>query len=142
MEEVKSKCDAIARRHPNLFASFGLAGMTGLWCLLFWMVFAESAFGCETFAFDWNLVEPITYFLGYSVVWFGVVFYYFTGQEYSYDSVRDIMAKRKREKLYAQHSFDMDKFLELQETVSRNERRIEELDVLQRYTGATRVTDA
>ena len=56
LQVVKDRCDELARKHPNIFATAGMAGMAGLWCLLFWMVFAESAFGCETFAFDWNLV--------------------------------------------------------------------------------------
>ena len=56
LEKVKEACDEVARKHPDKFATLGMMGMTGLWCLLFWMVFAESMFGCETFAFDWNLV--------------------------------------------------------------------------------------
>ncbi|KAJ9446115.1 hypothetical protein DIPPA_27866 [Diplonema papillatum] len=79
LDAIKSKIDEVARRHPDHFAGAGVVGMVGLWGLLFWMVFGEAVFGGETFVFDWNLVEPITYFLGYSIVWFGVVFYYFTG---------------------------------------------------------------
>eukprot|EP01064_Diplonema_japonicum_P021743 TRINITY_DN3130_c2_g1_i1.p1 TRINITY_DN3130_c2_g1~~TRINITY_DN3130_c2_g1_i1.p1 ORF type:complete len:286 (+),score=56.80 TRINITY_DN3130_c2_g1_i1:57-860(+) len=137
MEEKKVKCDEVASRYPNRFGNIGMAGMTGLWCLLFWMVFGESVFGCETFAFDWNLVEPITYFLGYSVVWFGVVFYYLTGQEYTYDNVRDMMEMRKKMKLYAAEGLDIEKYTELKTRVAQHEAEISEIAGLKATTKAS-----
>eukprot|EP01059_Diplonema_ambulator_P031842 TRINITY_DN598_c0_g11_i1.p1 TRINITY_DN598_c0_g11~~TRINITY_DN598_c0_g11_i1.p1 ORF type:complete len:280 (+),score=21.52 TRINITY_DN598_c0_g11_i1:57-896(+) len=128
IEEKKLKCDEIAARYPNRFGNIGMAGMTSLWCLLFWMVFGESVFGCEFFAFDWNLVEPITYFLGYSVVWFGVVFYYLTGQEYTYDNVRDMMEAKKRAKLYAAESIDVEEYLKLKHGITEHELKIAEIE--------------
>eukprot|EP00754_Rhynchopus_humris_P044886 Rhum_TRINITY_DN4454_c0_g1::Rhum_TRINITY_DN4454_c0_g1_i1::g.14443::m.14443/K20858/MCU; calcium uniporter protein, mitochondrial len=130
LEKVKEACDEVARKHPDKFATLGMMGMTGLWCLLFWMVFAESMFGCETFAFDWNLVEPITYFLGYSLVWFGVVFYYFTGQEYTYDTVRDLLEQNKRAKLYANANFDLAHFESLRDEVAQGEKKAKELTAI------------
>lgn len=49
--------------------------------------------------FDWNLVEPMTYFLGYTPVWMGVVMYYATGQEFTYDTCRSLLYGWRRRKL-------------------------------------------
>eukprot|EP01060_Flectonema_neradi_P001716 TRINITY_DN11043_c0_g1_i2.p1 TRINITY_DN11043_c0_g1~~TRINITY_DN11043_c0_g1_i2.p1 ORF type:complete len:274 (+),score=55.62 TRINITY_DN11043_c0_g1_i2:95-916(+) len=134
LETIKEECDKIAAKHPDLFANFGLVGMASLWGILFWMVFAESVFGAETFAFDWNLVEPITYFLGYTVIWFGVVFYYFTGQEYTYDNVRDMMEQRKKMKLYSSKGLNIDEYNTMKADLEKMEQAVSELTCIKEST--------
>ena len=72
-------------------------------------IFGNFAFLCTQFgvlanwvfvSFDWNLVEPVTYFLGYTLVWMGVVFFRLTGKDFTYDailtSIRDSKGAEKR----------------------------------------------
>eukprot|EP01063_Lacrimia_lanifica_P038618 TRINITY_DN8255_c0_g1_i1.p1 TRINITY_DN8255_c0_g1~~TRINITY_DN8255_c0_g1_i1.p1 ORF type:complete len:263 (+),score=121.94 TRINITY_DN8255_c0_g1_i1:63-851(+) len=130
MDAIKRECDELAARYPNLFAGGGLLGMVGLWALLFWMVFGNAVFGGDVFTFDWNLVEPITYFLGYSVVWISVFYYYLTGAEYTYDSVRDILTEKKRAKLYASRGFDVAAYTQLQAEVASGAKKLAELNAI------------
>ena len=58
------------------------------------------------FVFDWNLVEPVTYFLGYSCTWFGIMFYAATGVEWSYDSTRAYLQQRQLGKLLRRQGVD------------------------------------
>lgn len=66
------------------------------------------------FVFDWNLVEPCTYFFGYTVIWWSLVFYKRTGKDFSYDSIIELLEERKRSKLVKKTSFDEEKFKRLQ----------------------------
>ena len=65
-----------------------------------------------------------------------------TGQEYTYDNVRDLLEAKKRTKLYAQNDFDLEKYLEIQELVSTNEERIAELEELKTCVEPVKVTSA
>lgn len=58
------------------------------------------------FVFDWNLVEPVTYFLAYTCVWAGVVFYGHTGTEWSYDSTREVLEAWRRDTVLASLKVD------------------------------------
>ena len=67
--------------------------------------------------FDWNLVEPMTYFLGYSAnTWLAMVFFKSTGRDFSYDGIVSELRQRKLDKLIqADSAFSMDRLTELQE---------------------------
>eukprot|EP01065_Artemidia_motanka_P029969 TRINITY_DN36011_c0_g1_i1.p2 TRINITY_DN36011_c0_g1~~TRINITY_DN36011_c0_g1_i1.p2 ORF type:complete len:237 (+),score=79.14 TRINITY_DN36011_c0_g1_i1:44-712(+) len=101
LEIEKARIDTQAERYPSRFIHAAFFGLVFLWCLMFWMVFAGMIFGPQTFfAFDWNTVEPITYFVLYSGVWIAVVFYYFSGEPFSYSSLCRLLAASRRRRLY------------------------------------------
>ena len=82
------------------------AGMAVLliaqWGVLFNWVF---------FMFDWNLVEPVTYFLGASCAWFAAFWYSTTGHEWSYKGWNETTAQRMaRKKLCSSDPKFMEKF--------------------------------
>lgn len=86
--------DAIEKKvvkHVDHWAVAGLTYLVAQTGLLFHWVYYQ---------FDWNLVEPITYLLGYSVVWLSIGCFFKTGQEFTYDAIRNMIAERKRTNLW------------------------------------------
>lgn len=88
----------VADRLGNTFAKRVEWAMFGGLCVQFGVLF-QWVF----FMFDWNLVEPMTYFLAYSNIWFGIMFYATTGCEFNYDATRECIAKWRRERYIASH---------------------------------------
>ena len=116
MKTTKAALDAQADRHP-VVVSWGIfAFLVTQFCVLFKWVF---------FDFDWNLVEPVTYFLGYTCVWGAIVFYNRTGKDFTYDIIWQDLADNKRRKLYAQNSFKLEQFTALETEVSELEILVE-----------------
>ena len=80
LRALKGQLDQQAARHPDL----AMGGMGLYLCaqtaLLFHWVY---------FRFDWNLVEPITWLLGYSVTWLALAMYFKTGKEFTFDNYID-----------------------------------------------------
>lgn len=115
---IKKRLDAQALRFPDIAAvgSFGyLVCQTGL--LFYWVYFR----------FDWNLVEPITYLLSYSVVWLGLAAYYATGREFTFDNIRSLIAERKAKRLYQKECFDVERYYALKANVEDVERQLLQL---------------
>lgn len=49
--------------------------------------------------FDWNLVEPMTCFLGMTVAWTGVALHYYNGIDFSYECLRGRLIEWRARKL-------------------------------------------
>lgn len=77
--------------------------------------------------FDWNLVEPITYLLGYGLVWLSVLLYFCTGRDFTYSQVREIVAGRARDRLCEQNGFDLEAYRRVVAEVSDLEFAVEGL---------------
>jgi hypothetical protein len=121
---IDQKIEAADRRALSLVRATALGTLgflTAQFAVLFNWVF---------FVFDWNLVEPVTYFLGYTCTWFGVVFYAKTGIEWSYDSTRDFMQKQQRERILAKQNVDL----------KAHSTRLAELAALENRLAAMRIT--
>ncbi|KPA76511.1 hypothetical protein ABB37_07811 [Leptomonas pyrrhocoris] len=74
------------------------------------------------FVFDWNLVEPTTYFLGYTGVFCSLVYHYYRCGEadFTWRNLFQHMARREAEKMYVAKKVDA-------ETVALLQRRIAEV---------------
>jgi hypothetical protein len=101
---TKELIDAKVLRSSTTFLVSNLAFLSAQFAILFKWVF---------FTFDWNLVEPVTYFLGYTVVWAGIVFYCQTGRNFTYDDIVEVLEDRRRAKLCAKLKFDYDMYMAL-----------------------------
>eukprot|EP00760_Papus_ankaliazontas_P027624 PhM_4_TR3407/c1_g1_i2/m.83330/K20858/MCU; calcium uniporter protein, mitochondrial len=119
LKVTKAAIDAQAEKSPDRVALLTFLFLAAQWAVLFNWVFIT---------FDWNLVEPITYFIGYTVVWLSIVHYYATGQEYTYDNVRQALADRKRRSLMKKANFDLDAFLKLDADVKTLEADVAALE--------------
>jgi hypothetical protein len=82
--------------------------VSALSCFTFLTIQFGVLFNWVFFVFDWNLVEPVTYFLGYTCTWFGIMFYARTGIEWSYDSTRDFIRTKRRDKMLKAERIDLD----------------------------------
>ena len=102
------------------FAAFG--GFTYLCAqtsLLFFWVYIK---------FDWNLVEPITYLLSFSVTWLSILIFFSTGKEFSYNAVRDMFLDRVQRRLYKEDSFDVHRYNKLEAELRDVEKQLQDLE--------------
>ncbi|KAG8348200.1 putative Mitochondrial calcium uniporter [Trypanosoma vivax] len=77
--------------------------------------------------FDWNLVEPMTYFIAYSAVWVGMVLYCYTARQFTWDALLAVLARRRRHGLYARAGISAD-------AMERQKWRLKKIDsLLARY---------
>ncbi len=116
MTKTKDLIDAKVLRASTTFLFANFAFLTAQFGLLFQWVF---------FTFDWNLVEPVTYFLGYTVVWAGLVFYCQTGRSFTYDDIVAVLEERKKAKLCAKLSFDYKKYMSLVEELELSKEELQ-----------------
>lgn len=121
LEDIKKQCDVAAQRLPD-------RRMRQLFVFLLFQ--AGVLFDWTYVHFDWNLVEPITYLVGYSVTWIAILWYGALQREFSYDTWRSMLQKRERERLYAQHRFDLRHYEQLRVEVVRLERVLRSLEPL------------
>ncbi|KAK7200171.1 hypothetical protein NESM_000067800 [Novymonas esmeraldas] len=98
MERVKAQCDAAAARYPDAF-------MKGIFAFL--VMQTAVLFDWTYVHFDWALVEPITYLVGYSATWIAIAWYGTMQHEFGYESLRRLLQSTKSRKLYAVHGFDV-----------------------------------
>jgi hypothetical protein len=110
LKSQKAELDAAAAKYPDRHA----------WGIFAYLV-AQNAvlFQWTFYQFDWNLVEPITYLLGYSVTWLCTLVYFAFGKEFTYDALRDHLTARRRDALYAANDFDVARFRTLEARQSR-----------------------
>jgi hypothetical protein len=110
MDRVKAALDNDARCRAHRAIQTVFALLVAQFGVLFYWVFV---------IFDWNLVEPVTYFLGYTGTWLSVVFYGRTGMEFTYDAAREWVRLRMAKRLYARGGFDTARYAALQATLKR-----------------------
>ena len=101
LEKAKQAIDIAALRKVDRVAWVVLVYLLGQGGLLFYWVY---------FKFDWNLVEPITYLLGYSASWLGLVCYLTCGHDFCFDAWRARLLRMYECRLYRKHSFNSSKY--------------------------------
>ncbi|KAH9600139.1 Calcium uniporter protein [Trypanosoma melophagium] len=98
LQVAKKQIDtAIDNKYLPLLRYLSLAFLLVQFYILFRWVFV---------VFDWNLVEPMTYFLGYTVVWASIVFHCYYEKEFTWEAFLDVFAQRRRERLYRKAGVD------------------------------------
>jgi len=105
----------LSQRLVKLFFWSLFGGFVAQFCILFQWVFVT---------FDWNLVEPVTYFLGYTWVWLGLVFFKLTGRDFCYESIRAELEGRLYRRLAMHNNLDVAKCEALQAEIARLKRDI------------------
>eukprot|EP00742_Colponemidia_sp_Colp-10_P020883 GILJ01024399.1.p1 GENE.GILJ01024399.1~~GILJ01024399.1.p1 ORF type:complete len:139 (-),score=14.47 GILJ01024399.1:36-416(-) len=101
MESTKTEIDSIALTKGQKLAAAGAVLLTAQTGTLFYWTYS---------AFDWNLVEPITYLLGYSVVWLTILLYFTTGRDFTYEELMHMATERARMDMYSRRGLDMDAY--------------------------------
>jgi len=86
-----SELDAAADRHAKRVI---VAGFFFISAIFFGLA------QCVWVFFNWDIVEPITYFVGLTTLIGGYSFFLATNTDYSYPAWRERLANKKRRKLY------------------------------------------
>lgn len=83
------------------------------------------------FVFDWNLVEPTTYFLAYTGVFCSLVYHYYRCGEdgFTWKNLFQHLVHRRAEKLYAKAKLDVDDLAQVQRLTARIKRELERMSV-------------
>lgn len=110
LERIKKDLDASAYRHTRVmtWTGLGLMGIQfGFLARLTW------------FEYSWDIMEPVTYFVGYGTAIACYAYYLLTNQEYILPQVRD------REYLFSMHrganrkNLDMKRYNELKDAIAQ-----------------------
>jgi hypothetical protein len=104
-EVAQSDALKAANSRADLVSWSAFVYMTGQWCLLFHWVYQR---------FDWNLVEPITYLLGFTTTWLCTFVYFLSGKEFTYNNVREAVVSRTVERSLSAKGLSLKHFAELQ----------------------------
>lgn len=105
MELTKKEIDTLALSKGRQLSLVGAALLTAQTSTLFYWTYS---------VFDWNLVEPITYLLGYSVVWLTILMYFTTGKDFTYGELMEMVTESTRQKLYAQKGLNLIEYRKVQ----------------------------
>jgi hypothetical protein len=73
----------------------------------------EIALAVLTYYFGWNMVEPLTFFLGVLPPLAAYVYFAATLQEFSPKAIHDGFIKRKKLKSYRAANFNLEKYQKL-----------------------------
>ncbi|PPQ95540.1 hypothetical protein CVT26_008565 [Gymnopilus dilepis] len=124
MEGLKALCDAEAHRGARKMALGGLGTL-----VVYWAAVARLTF----WDFGWDIMEPITYLSGLSMVILGYLWFLYQGREVSYTSVLARSISSRREALYKTRGFDIERWIEL--VNERKALRAEIARIAQDYEG-------
>lgn len=124
LQEKKEEIDRVAHRHVRwiLWSGLGIAVMqVGLFFrLTFW-------------EFSWDVMEPIAFFATTTGIVIGYAYFLFTSKDPTYQDLMKRLFLSRQRKLFKKHSFDVDRFKQLQEkctspldTFGLHKKRIEE----------------
>ncbi|RNF07776.1 hypothetical protein TraAM80_03150 [Trypanosoma rangeli] len=106
---------AVDNRYVPLLRYLTLAALLAQFVILFRWVFV---------VFDWNLVEPMTYFLGCTVAWASTVFHCYHAKEFTWEAILDAVAQRRRLQLYRKAGVNVANIERLQQQIRMLERMI------------------
>lgn len=86
-----------------------------LWTGLGLSVFQVGLFFRLTFwEFSWDVMEPIAFFTTATGIVLGYAYFLFTSRDPTYQDLMKRLFLRRQRKLLKKHSFDVDRFVELQ----------------------------
>eukprot|EP00331_Platyophrya_macrostoma_P011225 CAMPEP_0176415428 /NCGR_PEP_ID=MMETSP0127-20121128/5804_1 /TAXON_ID=938130 /ORGANISM="Platyophrya macrostoma, Strain WH" /LENGTH=125 /DNA_ID=CAMNT_0017795429 /DNA_START=300 /DNA_END=677 /DNA_ORIENTATION=+ len=112
---MKSAIEKQSMKKPDMLAKLGLLYLCSQTGLLFYWVY---------FRFDWNLVEPITYLLGYATTWLGLASYLTMGTEFTFDAMRTRLSERAARKSLQASGFQVEEYMRLQTEVESLRQRV------------------
>ncbi|KAF4613070.1 hypothetical protein D9613_011146 [Agrocybe pediades] len=104
IEDLKAKCDKEAHAGARKMAIGGF-GML----VVYWATVARLTF----WDFGWDVMEPVTYLSGLSMVILGYLWFLYRGREVSYTSVLASSISARREALYKTRGLDIERWIDL-----------------------------
>lgn len=113
LEALKADVDKYAHARSNMLLWGGLAGVMGVWAVCFRLTFWELS---------WDVMEPITYFIGSGT---GIAFYlYFliTQREFAYREWKNQMMTNLQVEGYKKKHLDLTRYQKIKKDIERYKR--------------------
>lgn len=113
LEALKADVDKYAHARSNMLLWGGLAGVMAVWAVCFRLTFWELS---------WDVMEPITYFIGSGT---GIAFYlYFlvTQKEFAYREWKNQMMTKLQAQGYAKKHLDLTRYQKIKKDIERYKR--------------------
>jgi len=111
----KKELDAKANSYTNLVVYGGLGYLVAQWAFLARLTWWE---------FNWDVMEPVTYFVTFGTAVLGYIYFVATKREYSYENFREGITISRMRKLYEKNGFDVDKYFFLQHKLNQIDQEI------------------
>lgn len=118
MEAIRATCEAKAKRTTTVAAWAGLGAMCMNWGLMAQLTWYE---------FSWDIMEPVTYFLGYGTAIGFAAYYVVTRREYSYEVVGERKHLKTLYKVARRAKLDIAKYNTLQDGIFEAQQEIQAL---------------
>jgi len=112
LEEVKEAVDTAARRRVTALQWVGLAVLLAQWSLFFRLTFWELS---------WDVMEPVSYFAGGSVVIGAYIYFMMTQRDMSYETMMQRMESKYKQEGYTGRNFDIHQYNKLTSSVRKLE---------------------
>ncbi|RNF15432.1 uncharacterized protein Tco025E_05535 [Trypanosoma conorhini] len=116
---IKTHCELVSLQYADYYAAGVFVLLTAQAVTLFYWVY---------FLFDWNLVEPITYLLGYGGVWLAIACHAATQRDFTYEACTGMIAAHYLSLLHRRHNFDVQLWQRLTAEVELLEERLRGLE--------------
>jgi len=114
----KRKMDKRASRAANLFVYGGLGYLVAQWAILARMTWWE---------FNWDIMEPVTYFITFGTAVIGYAYFALTKREYTYNDLREAFANRRMYNRYVSGKFDLERYYALEYKLRQKDPEVLEL---------------
>lgn len=112
LQEIRSQFEKKALRRADM-ALWGSAGLLGGW-------WGFTAYG-TWWLWSWDVMEPVTYMVTYSVVCLGYIYFLTTKTEYTFTGLRTRISRRSHRKMLEREpGFDHEKYQELEQWMRAN----------------------
>lgn len=125
LAKLKHECDMLAHRGAHRIAKAGFVALSGWWAAVYVLTFHTDA--------GWDLMEPVTYLAGLTMIMGGYLWFLFISRDLSYQAALNITVSRRQNVLYQERGFDTRKWEVLVHDVNALRREIrtiaEEYDV-------------
>ncbi|EDO31988.1 predicted protein [Nematostella vectensis] len=132
MEKLKSELNDKAAKRANFLVWGGLGFMAVQFGLLARLTWWE---------YSWDIMEPVTYFVGYGTAMACYAYFVITRQEYLYPDARDRQHLLAFHKLSKKKSFDVEKYNHLKDCMAKIEEDLKELRSPYKLHLPTRITE-
>ncbi|KAJ3339636.1 hypothetical protein HDU93_007963 [Gonapodya sp. JEL0774] len=117
-DSLKQECDKAADLLSRRVGWLGFSGFAAYWGTAVYLVYGPS---------DWDMMEPITYFVGTGFGLVAYLWYMITRSEYSYTSLTATAADSRRAFMYRSKGFDQSEYEGLKDRMRRLREEIESI---------------
>eukprot|EP01012_Entosiphon_sulcatum_P027512 TRINITY_DN33160_c0_g1_i1.p1 TRINITY_DN33160_c0_g1~~TRINITY_DN33160_c0_g1_i1.p1 ORF type:complete len:258 (+),score=67.42 TRINITY_DN33160_c0_g1_i1:41-814(+) len=119
LELRKQQIDDKIRRSVNRFWAFSCGALGVQMAVLARLTFVD---------FDWDIMEPVTYFLTTGTATLCFAYFAFHRSEYTYTELEGKMMTKRQMKHYTRGDFDFVKYSQLADQLAEEEKKVKEED--------------